>query len=84
MIAEKKGVTMQHKPNIIKVAVEAAGGRSKVAKAFGVSNFSITHWQTTNRMPPQHIRKLCEMGGIITPDQLLAYIEACAAERAVA
>lgn len=75
---------MQHKPNIIKVAVEAAGGRSRVAKAFGVSNFTITNWQTTNRMPPEKIRPLCEMGGIITPEQVLAYIEKCAAGKAAA
>ncbi len=73
---------MNYKPNLIKVAVEAAGGRTVVSRAFGMDVWSITNWQRTNRVPAHHIRQLCAMGdNIITPERLLAYIEEHAAAR---
>lgn len=75
---------MEHKPNIIKVAVEAAGGRTRAAEQLGVDRWSITHWQREGRVPPQHIRALCALGeNIITPEAMLAYIEQ-SVERAAA
>lgn len=67
---------MSHKPNLIKVAVEAAGGRTVVAAALGIDTWTVTNWQRIARVPAQHIRVICAMGdNIITPERLLAYIE---------
>jgi DNA-binding transcriptional regulator YdaS (Cro superfamily) len=66
---------MQHNPDIIKLAVEAAGGRRKLAAVLGVSPWAITGWQRTRRMPADKIRRLCEAGGVFTPDHILEYIE---------
>jgi hypothetical protein len=67
---------MNHKPNLIKVAVEAAGGRTVAAERLGVDRWTITNWQRGGRVPSQHIRALCALGeNIITPEALLAYIE---------
>lgn len=63
-------------PDMIKLAVEAAGGRSQVAQALGVDVWTVTNWQRSRRVPPAHIRRLCTMGAnVITADQLLAYME---------
>ena len=75
---------MQHTTDLIKVAVEAAGGRIKAAQALGVSPWTVTGWQRTRRMPADKIRPLCSLGGVLTPEQILAYIEKCANERFVA
>lgn len=71
---------MNHKPNLIKVAIEAAGGRMVVAKAFGLEERTPTRWQRVNTVPVHFIRQLCAMGdNIITPERLLAYIDENAA-----
>ncbi len=67
---------MEHKPDLIKVAVEAAGGRLVVSERLGVSPFTVSYWQRRKFMPPELIRPLCTAGGgIVTPEQVLAYIE---------
>lgn len=76
---------MQHQPNLIKVAVEAAGGRSQVAKAWNLSPWTITGWQREGRMPVEKIRPLCALGGgVVTPEQLLAYMEQRTTEKVAA
>ena len=76
---------MKHKPDIIKLAVEAAGGRAKVADAIGVSAWTVSYWSRSRRMPSRYVRQLSELGGnYITVDELLAYIEAHAPETAAA
>lgn len=67
------------KPSLIKVAIEAVGGRSAAAALLGVSPWSITNWQRTGYVPPEYIRRLCEAGGVIAVEQLLRFIEEQAA-----
>jgi DNA-binding transcriptional regulator YdaS (Cro superfamily) len=76
---------MKHqKPDIIKIAVQAAGGRNVCAERLGVSPWSISNWQAKRSMPANLIRPLCALGGVVTYEQLLDYIEANAAERVAA
>jgi len=67
---------MQHKTNIIKLAVDAAGGREPVAAHFGISAWTVDYWVRYRRVPSHSVRKLCALGGnIVTPDHLLEFIE---------
>jgi hypothetical protein len=59
----------------------AAGGDRVVAEEFGISRWSVRDWVRRSRVPSDRIRRLCDMGGIFTPDQVLAQIEAGIAER---
>jgi hypothetical protein len=63
-------------PDMIKLAIMAAGGPHEVAKAFGITHWAVRQWVVTRRVPLKKIRPLCAMGGVITPDQILAQIEA--------
>lgn len=68
---------MKHKPNLIKLAVTAAGGREAVSKAMGVSVWGVGHWCKSGRVPTEKIRPLCDLGSnVISVDQVLSYIEA--------
>lgn len=63
-------------PNLIKVAVAAAGGRLEAARKMGESAWTITHWQRTARVPADRVRALAAIsGGVVTVDALLGYIE---------
>lgn len=75
-------MTMSTTPNIIALAVRAAGGRHAVAQAFGdVTAYAITGWARTKRMPAAKVRRLCELGGnAITTEQVLQFIEDSEAE----
>ena len=65
-----------NEPNIIKVAVTAAGGRLKAAAALGVDPWQISYWQRSGRIPPATIRPLAALtGGVVSADAILAYIE---------
>lgn len=67
---------MQHTPNIIKVAVEAAGGRNKIAAHFGISPWTVTCWTRKHSLPAKYIVRLCELGGnVISPTTVIEYIE---------
>lgn len=67
---------MQHKPNLIKLAVSAARGRMVVSQALGVSPWAVTWWARSGHVPTEHVRPLCALGNnAIGVDQLLAYIE---------
>ncbi len=71
-------------PNLIHLAVLAVGGRQEAANLLGVSPWSISAWQRSGRMPAQYIRRLCEAGGVISVDQLLAFLESRATAEEVA
>lgn len=65
-----------HTPNIIQVAIVAAGGAAKVASEIGISAESVRIWSRTHHMPQHHILRVSEMGqNIIKPEELLAYID---------
>lgn len=71
-------------PNMIKLAILAAGGHEAVAEEFGITHWAVREWEKASRAPLMRIRRLCDMGGVISPDQILEHIEAKAAEKAVA
>ena len=76
---------MQHKTNLIKVAIYAAGGREKVGKALNVHPVTVTHWTRRRTVPTDKLRALCALSGnVITPEQLITFIEDSAAERVAA
>jgi hypothetical protein len=66
----------QFTPNYIKTAIVAAGGRKTVSKALHVSEWTLTYWTKKGWMPPEHINRLCDMGGVVSPAQILLQIEA--------
>lgn len=74
----------QKASNIIRLAVLAAGGDNAVATEFGISRWSVRDWIRRSRVPSEKIRRLCDMGGVFTPDQVLAQIEAAMADREAA
>ncbi len=71
-------------PDILRVAVAAAGGTTAVAEAFGMSQSGVSTRIAQGKWPSAEVRKLCELGGnIISVDKLLEYLEQVAAgERA--
>jgi hypothetical protein len=78
-----KGFTMtQHQtkgkpaPDMIKLAVLAAGGFEEVGRELGISHWAVRQWLKVGRVPAEYIRRLCNMGGVVSYEQLLAYIEA--------
>ena len=76
---------MKHQtPDMIKIAVQAAGGRSICAERLNVSPWAITYWQNKRTVPANLIRPLCDLGGVVSYEQLLGYIEAHAQEKATA
>lgn len=67
---------MNQKPNLIKLAVIAAGGREHVADTFQTNPMTVTNWQRRGVWPVEWVRRLCAMGeNVISVDALLAYIE---------
>lgn len=65
-----------NKVNMIRLAVQAAGGRVEVCKALEISQFTVGEWQRKGKVPPHLIRPLCSLGGnVVSVDQVLAYIE---------
>lgn len=65
---------------IVRAAVAAAGGASKVAEEFGIASASVSGWMERGSVPGARIRRLVELGGgIVTVDQLLALQERAAA-----
>jgi hypothetical protein len=71
-------------PDMIRLAIMAAGGYDEVAAEFGVTHWAIHEWARSSRVPLKRIRRLCEMGGVITPNQILEQIEAAIAEKVAA
>lgn len=65
-----------HKPNLVHVAIEAAGGRETLAPILQVHVNTISTWRAKREFPSCHIVKICSLGEyIIKPEQLLAYID---------
>lgn len=78
MMQPLKGITFMNSPNIIRLAVTAAGGPSEVAPKFKLTPRAIQGWCARKSMPAECVRPLCQMGkNAISPDQVLAYIEQC-------
>lgn len=74
---------MQHKPNMIKLAITAAGGRERVANEFGRSAWGVGHWTKTDRMPVEFVQPLANLGGnVVSAEQLLTYMREQAQEKA--
>lgn len=74
---------MTHKPNMIKLAIQAAGGSKRVAAEFGISARGVSQWSESSTVPSRRITRLCELGeNVIRPEQILTYIEQVAAEKA--
>lgn len=62
------------KPDLVKVAITAAGGRERIAEQFRISKQTVSMWSHTGRISAYYIDKLCALGDyIIKPEQLLAY-----------
>lgn len=66
-----------NEPNMIKVAVTAAGGRLEAARSLGVSPWQITYWQRRpSAMPADKVRPLAGLTrGLVSVEALLGYIE---------
>lgn len=50
-------------PDIIKKAIDEAGGVDAVAKCFGLSDRAVRKWWQVGRVPDEHVPELCRMGG---------------------
>ncbi len=69
--------------NLIRLAIYAAGGPSRVAEQFGVGQRTVSTWWTRLSIPPEAIAALCEAGGnAITAEQVRTYVTTKLEERA--
>jgi DNA-binding transcriptional regulator YdaS (Cro superfamily) len=69
--------------NLLKVAIVAAGGGKAVAQMLGVTPVTVSRWVSgLNPFPIEHVRKLCDAGGIIDPARLSIWLADREAERA--
>lgn len=58
---------------VIRAAIGAAGGATKVGEALGVTHAAVCGWLERSSVPARHILPLCEAGGnVIKPEQILA------------
>lgn len=65
-----------HTPNVIKVAIEAAGGTSRVASELDLIPDTVRLWIRKHSMPDKHIMKVCQLGGdLITRNQVRDYMD---------
>lgn len=65
-----------HKPDLVHLAIAAAGGRERISKHLQVHTQTVSNWRTKRCIPQHHIVDLCSLGDyIIKPEQLLAYID---------
>lgn len=70
----------QHTPNVLRLAVQAAGGVERVGELFGISYQAVSKRIRERSWPAHQIRPLCAAGGgIITPDKVLDFLEEAAA-----
>lgn len=70
-------------PNILKLAIVAAGGPKVVGPHFGVAPKVITVWQQRLNFPADKLDELCRMGGQrVRPDEIVQAMAEHAAERA--
>lgn len=62
-------------PNMIHLAIEAAGGRASLAKKMGLCRGTVNQWALRCSIPVKHIKAVCEFGSnVITVEQVVAYI----------
>lgn len=67
--------------DVLQLAVNAAGGTKVVAELFDMTPQNVTHHIRSRTWGAHLIRPLCEAGkNIITPDQVLEYLEAARAD----
>lgn len=70
------------KPTPLKLAVQAAGGRSVASERFGISDWTIWRNIKNNKWPAHLVKPLCELGdNRVTTDELLEFLTAAAIER---
>jgi len=70
---------------VVRAAIYAAGGVSKVAESFGIASASVSGWLERARIPADRIKALCDLGGhVVTSDQILDALARQAAERKAA
>lgn len=61
--------------NLLKIAIVAAGGGKAVAQMFRVTPVTVSRWVSgVNPFPIEHVRKLCDAGGIIEPARLSIWL----------
>jgi hypothetical protein len=76
---------MNHTPNLIAVAVTAAGGVDVVADHFKLTRPAVYYWIRKNVLPTKYVRQLCVLSrGVVSTDALLDYMERVAEPPVVA
>ena len=66
---------MQTRPDLLKIAIVAAGGRKAVAARLGITASAVDDWRTRGLIPERHRQTVCAMGGnIVTPEALAAFL----------
>lgn len=72
-------------PNLIRVAVTAAGGPKTVGEKLGASHWSVNDWCRRNSVPGPLVKPLAELsGGLVSTERLAGYIAEQASKRASA
>lgn len=63
------------KPDMIHLAIEAAGGRAELARRLGIHRSTVDQWALRRNIPSKRIKTVCDMGSnVITVEQVVAYI----------
>lgn len=67
---------MQHKPNLIQLAVQAAGGRDQLATDLGLEPWRVSHWYRRQpHLPAGFVLELCSRGAnTIHPIRVAKYV----------
>lgn len=67
---------MAHKPNVIALAVQAAGGRDSLARELGLEQWRVSHWYRVKpHLPADYVLELCARGSnTITPVRIAQYV----------
>lgn len=75
---------MRRMQNLLKIAVVAAGGTTRVADRLGVDRATVSRYIAgLIPFPPERVGELCEQGGrIVAPARLAAFLADREAEKA--
>jgi len=75
---------MRHMQNLLKIAIVAAGGTTKVAASLGVQRATVSRYISGDLpFPVEKVRQLCDEGGdIIDAKRLTVFLADREAERA--
>jgi len=69
-IGDKTKVTTETQ-NIVRIAIDKAGGFAGVAREFGISYAAVRKWADQKRVPSERIIRVCQLGrNAVTPHQL--------------